>query len=135
MSNNTLFGSKLFLSLFAGFVITGTATAQQAGQGLEEITVVAPRAVTRTTVGRTNVGGKVELISLTRRVDYSDLDLAEHSDVMELQKRIDDIAKESCQDLAKLYPLSDPKTPDCVKEALASAKPQLDKAVMAAAKH
>ena len=39
MSSNTLFGSKLFLSLFAGFVITGTATAQQAGQGLEEITV------------------------------------------------------------------------------------------------
>lgn len=135
MNNSTLSGSAVFLSLLAGLTIgSGAVVAQQAGQGLEEITVVAPRAVTRETVGRTNVGGKVELISLTRHVDYSDLDLAAHADVMELQKRVDDIAKESCEDLAKMYPLSESKTPDCVKEAVASAKSQVDKAVMAAEK-
>jgi hypothetical protein len=33
-----------------------------------------------------------------------------------------------------MYPLSDPKTPDCVRAAVADAKPQLDAAIAAASK-
>jgi UrcA family protein len=115
-------------SLLAG----GAAIAQESRETLEEITVVAPRLVTREVVGRTAVGGKVELISLTRRVNYADLNLENHADAMELEKRIDDTARESCDQLAKMFPLSDPNTPNCISEAVASAKAQKDKAVAAA---
>jgi UrcA family protein len=122
-------------------VLTGIATsnvilAQQIEEnGLEEITVTAPRLVTKQVLGRTSAGSKVELITLQRRVSYADLDLALHANVAQLETRVNDIAKEACDDLAKMYPLSDPKTPDCVRAAVAAAKPQLDAAVAAAGKH
>jgi UrcA family protein len=121
--------------------LTGIATsnvilAQQIEEnGLEEITVTAPRLVTKQVVGRTSAGSKVELITLQRRVSYADLDLALHANVAQLETRVNDIAKEACDDLAKMYPLSDPKTPDCVRAAVAAAKPQLDAAIAAAGKH
>jgi UrcA family protein len=122
-------------------VLTGIATgnailAQQIEENsLEEITVTAPRLVTKQVVGRTAAGSNVELITLQRRVSYADLDLALHANVAQLETRVNDIAKEACEDLAKMYPLSDPKTPDCVRAAVATAKPQLDAAVAAAGKH
>jgi UrcA family protein len=58
-------------------------------------------------------------------VSYADLDLAVHTDVTQLETRINDTAKEACDDLAKMYPLSDTKTPDCVRQAIAGAKPQI----------
>src|SRR5512143_3103118 len=119
------------LAFVAGFAIDGgTAHAQQSGTG-EEITVVAPRLVTRTE-GRSPVGAKVELISLTRHVVYKDLNLTVHNDVMALEKRVNDVAKEACDTLAKMYPLSDPNTPNCVEQATKDAKKQVDQVVAAA---
>jgi len=112
----------------------GSVMAQQTSDILEEIIVVAPRLVTREEVGRTASGSKVELISLTRRVSYADLNLATHADVMELEERIDATAKLACDQLAEMFPLSDPNTPDCVSEAVAGAKARVDEAVAAASK-
>ena len=111
-----------------------TAFAQQSGQKVEEITVTVPWAISKEVVGRTPTGGKEELISLTRHVYYGDLDLAKHADVMTLEKRVSDVAKDSCDQLAKMYPLSGPNPPNCVEKAAASAKAQLDKIVAAAGK-
>lgn len=86
-------------------------------------------------VGRTSTGSTVELITLQRRVSYADLDLALHANVALLETRVNDIAKQACDDLATMYPLSDPKTPDCVRAAVAATKGQLDAAVAAAGKH
>ena len=80
------------------------------------------------------VGAKVELISLTRHVVYTDLNLARHADVMTLEQRVNDVAKEACEQLAQMYPLSDPNTPNCVEQALRSAKGQIDEVVAAAEK-
>jgi hypothetical protein len=52
----------------------------------------------------------------------------------EIEARLNDVAQEACKDLAKMYPLSDPKTPDCVRAAVADAKPQLDAAIAAASR-
>ena len=103
-------------------------------QKVEEITVIAPWSVTKEVESRTSTGGKVELISLMRHVYYGDLNLANHADVMTLEKRISDIAKESCEQLAKMYPLSSPNSPNCVEKAAASAKAQMDKVVATAGK-
>ncbi len=133
MSRNAWALPVTCLAVVAGSAIDGgSARAQQAG-ALEEITVVAPRLVTRP-AGRTAAGSKTELISLTRHVVYSDLNLTLHNDVMTLEKRVNDIAKEACETLAKMYPLSDPNTPNCVEQATKEAKAQIDKVVTAAVK-
>lgn len=124
------------LMVLTGIATSGVILAQQIEEnGLDEITVTAPRLVTKQVVGRTSSGSKVELITLQRRVSYADLDLALHANVAQLETRVNDIAKEACDDLAKMYPLSDAKTPDCVRAAVAGAKAQLDAAVTAAGKH
>jgi hypothetical protein len=53
---------------------------------------------------------------------------------MALEKRVNDVAKEACDTLAKMYPLSDPNTPNCVEQATKDAKPQIDRVVIAATK-
>jgi UrcA family protein len=130
-----------FVSRAAGLTAVGTALlglspalAQQSGIKIEEITVIAPWSVTKEVVSQTPAGGKEELISLTRHVYYGDLDLAKHADVMTLEKRVSDIAKTSCDQLAKMYPLSGPNPPNCAEKAAASAKAEMDKAIAAAAK-
>jgi UrcA family protein len=106
-------------------------TAQRVGDPIFQITVIAPRLVTRE-AGRTAAGSKVELISLTRRVDYKDLDLKQQASVAELETRVNEVAQEACAQLARVYPLSDPQTPDCVKDAVEKAMAQVKAAVAAA---
>lgn len=122
------------LTVVGGVWGLSAASAQQSGQKIEEITVTAPWAVTREVVSQTPAGGKVELISLTRHVYYGDLDLVKHADVMTLEKRVSDIAKNSCDQLAKMYPLSGPNPPNCAEKAVASAKAEIEKAIAAAGK-
>lgn len=124
------------LVIAAGFALGGGAAMaqqQKKNTSIEEITVQAPRIVQRKAVGGIGPTG-TELISLTRRVSYADLDLALHSDVMKLEKRIGDTAKEACAQLAKMYPFADPNTPNCVEKAVSSAKAQTDEVVAAAGK-
>ncbi len=107
--------------------------AQRVGDPIFTITVTAPRLV-RQEVGRTSSGAPVEMISLTRRVDYKDLDLKQHASVVELETRVREVAKEACDQLARVYPLSDPQTPDCVKTAVDKAMAQVHDAGTAAGK-
>ena len=76
---------------------------------------------------------KTELISVTRRVNYADLDLALYADVMTLEKRVDDTAVEACRQLLKSYPFASPNSPDCIRRTLHGAKAQVDQAITAAA--
>jgi UrcA family protein len=119
--------------LFAALLVAGSApvAAQpvRVGDPIFEITVVAPRLV-RQQVGPTS--NRTENVSLTRRVDYSDLNLKLHADVMELEERVNDVAKQACAQLAAVFPLSDRKSPDCVKEAIGKAMTQVHAAVAAA---
>jgi UrcA family protein len=101
------------------------------GDPIFQITVIAPRLV-RQEVGRTNSGAPVEMISLTRRVDYKDLDLKQQVSVAELETRVKEVAEEACAQLARAYPLSDPQTPDCVKDAVQKAMVGVKAAVAAA---
>lgn len=109
------------------------ARAQQAAGPMEEVVVVAPRLV-RHDVGRTSTGGRVELVSLTRHVSAGDLDLTRHADVLELQTRINDTAKEACDYLAEMFPFASEDTPDCVRQAVDGAMAQAQKAIDAANK-
>lgn len=130
-------GATSVVACAAAGVLVGALAAWsqpvRVGDPIFELTVVAPRLV-RQEVGREPAtGSPVELVSLTRRVSYSDLDLALHANVLELERRIEATAREACVQLARLFPLSDPKTPDCVAEAVAGARAQAQQAVRTAA--
>jgi UrcA family protein len=114
-------------------VASAPVAAQRVGDPIFQITVIAPRLV-RQEVGRTNGGAPVEMISLTRRVDYKDLDLKQQVSVAELETRVKEVAEEACAQLARAYPLSDPQTPECVKDAVQNAMAEVKAAVAAANK-
>jgi UrcA family protein len=120
------------VGLAVGAGLAAVAQPSRAGDPIFELTVVAPRLV-REEVGRQPAtASDVELVSLTRRVSYSDLDLALHAHVLELERRIEATAREACEQLARLFPRSDPKTPDCLAEAVAGARVQAEQAIRTA---
>lgn len=101
------------------------AVAQAASaspQVTEQVTVRAPSYVVR----RVPISGRqtrlmnAEVISVSRAVNYADLDLSKPSDATELEKRINDTARDVCREVNVLTP----KTTfvivggqDCVKSA------------------
>jgi UrcA family protein len=115
-------------------VATGLAmvSALAVTQESNEVTVEAARTVRQTE--RTYTGTPVELISLTRRVSYSDLDLTSHAGATELEKRVNDTAKAACKQLDTLYPLTSPGGDPCVKNAVTDAMKQAHAAIDAAEK-
>jgi len=117
-------------ALLMGLVAFAGAVAADTGE--EEITVVAPRLVQKEVVGTSPSGAvTTELISLTRRVSYADLDLADADKVAELEQRIRDTAKEACDQLAKLYPMAQTTPRRCVDEAVGEAMAQVRRLVPA----
>jgi UrcA family protein len=91
----------------------------------EELIIRAPDVVRRP-LPRSGPGAPTglsnpEIISLTRAVSYSDLDLGRPGDVQELQRRIGTTARDICAELQRRYPRQNPEfvysAADCVKKA------------------
>ena len=114
--------------LCASAIANGTALAQATGpsaQVTEEVIIRAPDVVRRqlprsgpgTPPGLTNP----EIVSLTRAVSYSDLDLSKASDVTELETRVKNTARDVCQELNRRFPKANNQyvyaNTDCVKKA------------------
>ena len=104
------------------------AVAQQVQEGIEEVVVEAPIAVRQ--VGRTNIGAKIELIGIERRVTYADLDLSKHADVIELETRVEAISKETCKNLFPLDLATERRR--CIDKAINGAEEQVHAAIVAA---
>lgn len=126
---------------FAPLVATGflmnsdQAYAQQADEPMPEIIAVeAP--IERQQVGtRDSTGMTTELIVLKRQVSFADLDLKKHEDVVELENRIEIIAKEACDKLDELYPLPASGLVErrrCTMKAIESAEASMQAAIAAA---
>jgi UrcA family protein len=112
----------------------GTAFAQQAAQEMEEVVVVGAPVVRQWTE-RGRLGGNVETIELTRRVSYADLDLTLHADVLMLEERIENVARESCKTLSDMFPLDRSDSQEiesCTRKAIAGTEEQVKAAIAAA---
>ena len=108
----------------------------QTSEGSEEITVTAPRLVQRKIVGRSMIGAPIEVISLSRKVSYADLDLTTPEGWAELRKRISDTARAACKQLDTMYPDSDlfqatPSDQNCAKTATKDAMDLTDQIIAA----
>ena len=94
--------------------------------GINEIVVQSPRVTSEYSPW---LRTKVERVSATVRVGYSDLDLTDHSNVVQLQTRVKSAAQLACQKLNHLTPVSDLA---CLQDTLAATQPRVQAAVNAA---
>jgi UrcA family protein len=136
MKNNRFDHGAVAIALLAGgATLCGAAVAAEA---LTEIKIEVSRETKVETKieGRTSSGAAVEVISLSRRVGYSDLNLATHAGAMELERRVTEAAQGACKELDKLYPLTAKvgDSPACAKKAADAAMVQVHTAVAAAEK-
>jgi len=115
-------------------ILLESVVAEEADEDSGWITVEAPRVV-RQEVGAKSDSTRLDLVSLTHRVNYTGLDLAMHADALELEKRIRESAQTGCEQLAALYPLANLDTPACVREALTGAMAQAQRLIAAAGQH
>jgi len=147
-----LYSNARYALVLAGFVVLSTAAlAQQlppqnepvtptpptplsTPSQPEQVTVTAPREVTRTRVGRSRIGAPIEDITISEPVAFNDLNLKNPSDVEQLNQRVRDAAADGCDEIDRLYPLtrSVDTRRDCIRRAVRSASAQVDAAVAAA---
>jgi len=139
---------KSLMLISAAMLITnGPTVAQPASPqpGMHEtVTVVAPYIVRRAGVtpatGTPATGGgmarQLEVVSVDRVVNFSDLDLASPSGAATFEKRINDAAAEACREIDKRYPKNVyiPVSPnqDCVGIAAGNAMKIANELVAAA---
>lgn len=121
----------------AALVLSSTpAFSQHTSSDTSEVRIEAARSVER--IGRSSTtGAPIEIVQLTRRVNYSDLDLATQAGAHELEKRIKETSREACGQLDKLYPVGTSEGPgtkglNCVQDAIDGAMLQARTAIAAA---
>jgi|ERR1035441_2315067 UrcA family protein len=127
MKNRT---SKFQLALVAsGFAIVGVAAV---AQELKEIVIEAPRV--ERAREHSALGGPIDIISVTHRVTYKDIDISTRLGAQVLETRVKDSAKAACKEIETLYPLAPPGSLDCEKTAVDKAMVQVHQAIAAAGK-
>jgi UrcA family protein len=96
------------------------------GQAMEVVTVEAVREII---VGKSTIGAPIKELSIRSRVTFADLDLTTAAGAAALQKRVEDTAKSTCKEIKVEVPAEGSTVEKCVKDALAGAQPQVDKAI------
>jgi len=96
------------------------------GQAMEVVTVEAVREII---VGKSTIGAPIKEMSIRSRVSYADLDLKTAAGVDALKKRVEDVAKSTCKEIKVDVPAEGSTVDKCIKDAIAGAGPQIEKAV------
>lgn len=96
------------------------------GQAMEVVTVEAVREII---VGKSTIGAPIKELSIRSRVTFADLDLTTAAGAAALQKRVEDTAKSTCKEIKVDIPAEGSSVEKCIKDALAGAQPQIDKAI------
>jgi UrcA family protein len=120
------------LALAAGLTLTSAPvfakqgdSAQQSDSNQEQVTVVGPRIMRTKVRGTSDTGagvGYYDLMTLSRHVSYSDLDLSKPEGAKRLKNRIRETASEICERLADAPPVRpQSQSQQCVHKAVANA--------------
>lgn len=125
MKSNVL---KPALAIAALGLVCGAAMAEE----LQEVQVQATRMVNTKIVGRNSSGVPITEVSMTYRVNLSDLNLATNSGATEAERRVDAAAASACHQIARQYPRATPSDRECAKDASDKAKAKVHELVAAA---
>ena len=77
------------------------------------------------TIKRERYGIVSQIVNMSVRVPYRDLDLRTAAGMAELDKRIVEAGAYVCHQLEVMYPVGSPDEYGCVKEAIGGAPPQV----------
>ena len=114
--------------LIAGLGFAATASA---ASPMGPVTVNAAPVVV-TVLGRSNLGGRVERLTVAGTVSYGDLDLTTRAGAARLIKRLQVAAQVACQRLDGVSLMTPPETRACTLKAEARAMRQARLAVAVA---
>ena len=112
------------LALVGGFAIA---------QNIEEVTVQGTRVVTAKVVARP-YDVPITEVGLSYGVSTRGLDLASQAGVMELKKRVNEVAETACKELGKRYPNAKPSDAECAKAAADEAMAKVNELAAKASK-
>jgi UrcA family protein len=101
------------LAFAAANLLFGTPAGAQDTSRVGELTVTVPRPVERS-----STGAPIETVTISRVINYRDLDLRTAAGAAELNKRIADAARSACRRLDQLYPVGTPNLEGCTKAAV-----------------
>jgi UrcA family protein len=127
--------SMLCSAMDVTFAAAADSEAQKKSDQMSQVKIEASRDLKRKIIDRDPATwAPIEEIDLSRRVSFADLDLSTPNGKKELQRRIEQTAKEACQEIEMLYPagtwLTDER--DCTWQAIKDAEKQAQAAIAAA---
>jgi UrcA family protein len=125
---NRLTANRLARTVLATFAFSGAALAQQP-EG--EFVVSSSRTGA---VAHASVTGASDVISISSRVSYADLNLASYSGSQEIEARVRSTAKTLCEKLDQMYPTSLIDVQACVGNAVSKGMANVRVAIAAAEK-
>jgi UrcA family protein len=105
--------NRLALVMFGTFAFSGVTLAQEPGT---EFVVSSARL--SASARSSFIGASDEVISISQRVSYADLNLATASGSREMEARVRNTAKALCEKLEREYPLSGTTTQSCVRNTV-----------------
>ncbi len=109
----------------------GFAATASAATPMVPVTVNAAPVVV-TVLGRSSLGGRVEVLRVVGAVSYGDLDLATRAGAARLIKRLQVAAQAACERLDGVSLMTPPETHACTRKAEARAMRQARLAVAVA---
>jgi UrcA family protein len=121
--------NRLALAVFATLTFSGAALAQQPE---DELVISSTRS--GGLAHGSSSGASEQIISLSRRVNYADLNLGTYSGSQEIEARVRSTAKSLCDKLDQMYPTLDVNTKTCVRNTVSKGMADVRAAIVAAEK-
>ena len=111
--------NKMLLGIGIGVAVSISVGSIAVAQPVQEIVVTARGDVAVKPAGRSTSGVPIVDMSISYGVSYAGLDLASAVGVAELEKRVNDAAKEACKEIAAKRPFQQFATSEaeCAKAA------------------
>ena len=125
---NRLTANRLALAVLGTFAFAGAAFAQQP-EG--EFVISSSRTGA---LSHASVTGASDVISISARVSFADLNLATYSGSQEVEARVRSTAKTLCDKLEQMYPTSLINIQSCVGNAVSKGMSDVRVAIAAAEK-
>jgi UrcA family protein len=104
------------------------AAGSAIAQPMEVVTVEVARSAT---VGQSSYGVPIREITIRSRVSYADLDLTSATGALELENRIKETAKATCEQIKVDIPVQGSTEEKCVKDAVDGAMKEAHKVIEA----
>jgi len=124
-----LTANRLALVMFGTFAFSGVALAQEPGTEFV-VSSAQSSGVARSSL----IGASDEVISISQRVSYADLNLATTSGSREMEARVRNTAKALCEKLERKYSLSGSAADTCVRNTINKGMADVRTAIDAAEK-